>query len=63
MTIEQLLSVPEAAQRTQTSVAYWRKLIWRREIPIVKIGRLTRLRERDVDAFCRLGFRPARGNR
>lgn len=62
MTVEKLLSVSEVAERTGTSVAFWRKAIWRREISIVKIGRLTRLRERDVDAFCRLGFRPARGN-
>ncbi len=60
MTVEKLLTVSEVAERTRTSVAFWRKAIWRREIPIVKIGRLTRLREGDVDGFCRLGFRPAR---
>ena len=51
-----LLSLPEVASRTSTSVAFWRKVIGRKEVPVVKIGRLTRLREEDVDAFCRLGF-------
>jgi len=60
MSVEKLLSVVEVAKLTGTSIAFWRKAIWRRQIPIVKVGRLTRIRERDVDAFCRLGFRPAR---
>lgn len=57
MTTGKLLSLPEVAERTSTSVAFWRKAISRKAVPIVKVGRLTRLREEDVDAFCRLGFR------
>lgn len=55
-----LLSLPEVAARTATSLAFWRKAVVQRNVPIVKIGRLTRLREEDVDAFCRLGFRSDR---
>jgi excisionase family DNA binding protein len=58
--LERLLSVEEAAQLTSTSPAYWRKLISRRRIPIHKVGRLTRIAERDLDAVLRAGFRPAR---
>jgi excisionase family DNA binding protein len=52
-----LLSLTEVAERTSTSVAFWRKAVRLREVPVIKVGRLTRLREEDVDAFCRLGFR------
>ena len=57
---KRLLSLPEVAERTATSIAFWRKAVQRRTVPVVKIGRLTRLREEDVEAYCRLGFQ---GNR
>jgi len=57
MAMGKLLSLPEVASRTSTSIAFWRKVIGRKEVPVVKIGRLTRLREEDVEAFCRLGLR------
>lgn len=63
-TTERLLTVDECAARTSTSPAYWRKLIYRRRIPVHKLGRLTRIAERDLDALVRAGFRPpAQGNR
>jgi len=52
-----LLSLPEVAARTATSIAFWRKAVQQRTVPVVKIGRLTRVREEDVEAYCRLGFR------
>jgi excisionase family DNA binding protein len=56
MGVGKLLSLNEVAERTLTSVAFWRKAVSRKSVPIVKIGRLTRLREEDVNAFCRIGF-------
>ncbi len=57
--MDKLLTVEECATRTSTSPAYWRKLISQRRIPVHKIGRCTRIAERDVDALIRAGFRPA----
>jgi len=55
-----LLSLPEVADRTSTSVAFWRKLVYRRGIPFVRIGRLVRVREEDLEAYVRLGLRVPR---
>jgi excisionase family DNA binding protein len=57
--LERLLTVEECAQRTSTSPAYWRKLIYRRRIPVHKLGRLTRIAERDLEVLMRAGFRPS----
>lgn len=62
MNTGKLLSLPEVAERTSTSVAFWRKAVQRQEVPIIKVGRLIRLREEDVDAFCRFGYRIDRRN-
>lgn len=51
-----LFSLFEVAARTSTSVAFWRKAIGRKQVPVVRIGRLVRVREEDVDACCRLGL-------
>jgi excisionase family DNA binding protein len=56
--MDKLLTVEECAARTSTSPAYWRKLIYRRRIPVHKLGRLTRIAERDLEAMLRAGFRP-----
>ena len=53
--MDKLLSVRECAERTGTSVEFWRKLIYRRQIPIVKVGRLTRIRESDLEAWLQTG--------
>lgn len=58
--IDRLLTVEECAARTSPSPAYWRKLISRRRIPVHKLGRLTRIAERDLEALLRAGFRPRR---
>jgi excisionase family DNA binding protein len=58
--VEQLLNVQDVAAKTRTTVSYWRKLISQRRIPVVKIGRLIRLRAEDVERVLRDGYRPAR---
>jgi excisionase family DNA binding protein len=57
--VERLIGLPEAAERSQTTVAFWRKVVQRRGIPVVKIGRLTRIRVEDFERFLRDGYRPA----
>lgn len=58
--VDGLLSTKEAAKVLACSEAMLRKWLYLRLIPRVKVGRLTRLRQRDVEAWVRLGL-PARG--
>jgi excisionase family DNA binding protein len=51
-----LLSVKEAAQCLSCSEAMLRKWIHKHRIPFVKVGRLTRLRRSDIEAWLRLGL-------
>jgi hypothetical protein len=55
-----LLTIADAASRAANSPAWWRKLAARRQIPVIKLGRSSRLREEDVTRIIAEGFRPAR---
>jgi excisionase family DNA binding protein len=57
--ISQLLKIEEAADRLRVSVRNIRHQIYRRKIPIVKIGRLVRIDERDLQDFIERGRIPA----
>lgn len=48
---QRLLSVPEAA--SMLNVSHWTLRQWlsQRRIPFVKVGRLTKLRPQDIQAF------------
>jgi excisionase family DNA binding protein len=59
--VDRLFSITECAELTSTTPAFWRKLLYRRAIPYVKVGRLTRIREADLEAWLRLGL-PGRPN-
>jgi hypothetical protein len=54
-----LITMSEAAARAANSPAWWRKLAARQQIPVVKLGRSTRLREEDVERVIAAGFQPA----
>jgi len=54
-----LLTIADAAARAANSPAWWRKLAARRQIPVIKLGRSSRLREEDVNRIIAEGFRPA----
>jgi hypothetical protein len=54
-----LLTIADAAARAANSPAWWRKLASRRQIPVIKLGRSSRLREEDVNRIIAEGFRPA----
>lgn len=56
---ERLLSLSEVAALTSTSLSFWRKLAYRRVVPTIRIGRLVRIPQSAVDAYMRLGLRPA----
>ncbi len=50
-TVRLLLRVPEVAQMTGLADSYVWRLIQRGELPVVKIGRATRIRHDDLDRF------------
>ena len=56
VTVEQLLTVKQAAQLLSCSEAAIRKWVYQRRLPIVKVGRLTRLRARDLEALIAKGL-------
>ncbi|MGC4098602.1 MAG: helix-turn-helix domain-containing protein [Nitrospira sp.] len=58
---DKLISVKEAAVRLSCSEASIWKWIQDKRLQKVKIGRLTRLKEQDVDAVIRLGLQPKSG--
>jgi len=51
-----LLSIKDAASRLACSEAMLRKWIHLGKLPTVKVGRLTRIRQQDVEAWVRLGL-------
>lgn len=61
--MDQLVTVKQAAQLLSCSEAAVRKWIYQRRMPVVKVGRLTRLRLHDLEALVSSGLRgmPASG--
>ena len=51
-----LLSVRETAKQLACSEAMLRKWLHQGKLPYVKVGRLTRIRHSDVEAWQRLGL-------
>lgn len=54
----QLLTIEQAAERLSVSVRNIRHQIYRRKIPIVKVGRLVRIDEADLQDFIDQGRVP-----
>jgi excisionase family DNA binding protein len=54
--MDRLLTIKEAAELLACSEAAIRKWIYQRRLPHVKVGRLTRLRQRDVEALVTKGL-------
>ena len=61
--MDQLLTVAEAASMLACSQAAVRKWLYQRRLPSVKVGRLTRIPARDVEAFVRAGRDREHGTR
>jgi excisionase family DNA binding protein len=53
--MDRLLTVKEAAELLACSEAAVRKWIYQQRLPKVKVGRLTRLRQADVEALVDAG--------
>ncbi len=62
--MDQLVTVKDAARLLSCSEAAIRKWVYQRRLPVVKVGRLTRLRQRDLEALVTSGLRdmPASGH-
>jgi hypothetical protein len=58
--ISKLVTFAEAATQASNSAAWWRKLASRGQLPVVKLGRSTRLRAEDVERVIRAGLHPVR---
>lgn len=61
--MDQLISVKESANRLGCTEAAVRKWLHQRKIERVKLGRLTRIRQADVDAIIRVGVQPAQAEK
>jgi excisionase family DNA binding protein len=57
MKMDQLVTVRQAADLLSCSEAAIRKWISQRRLPAVKVGRLTRLRQKDLEVFVSHGSR------
>ena len=60
---ERLLSVPQFSERLGVTVACGRRWLLERKIAHVKVGRLVRIPESEVDRLLAQGFRAARPGR
>lgn len=49
--MDQLLTLKAVAERTQTSVAFWRRAITRGQLSSTRIGRAVRVRESELQRF------------
>lgn len=58
--MDNLLSVREAAKFLACSEALLRKWLHQDKLPHVKVGRLTRVRQSDLEAWLRVGLQPGR---
>jgi excisionase family DNA binding protein len=55
----QLLSIAQAAQRLSVTPAAIKKWLTQRRLPVVKLGRLTRLRACDLEDVVQRGLPPS----
>jgi excisionase family DNA binding protein len=55
-----LLNVAQTAERLGTTERHIRELIYRRELPYIKVGRLVRVDTDDLDAWLTSQRQPAR---
>lgn len=47
----ELFAIQQIAERTGTSVSFWRAIIRKGELPVIRLGRLIRLDGDDVREF------------
>lgn len=49
--MSRLLTLQDCAERTGTSLRWWRRAVFEKRLPVIKLGRLVRIDERDLEAF------------
>ena len=60
MSAARLLSLVECAERTSTTIRWWRRAVFERRIPYVKLGALVRIEESVLEELIEAGRSPAR---
>lgn len=58
-----LLTLGECAERTSTTLRWWRRAVFERRIAVVKIGALVRIDEHDFEDFIEVNRSPAQEHR
>lgn len=58
--MSRLLTLTECAERTGTTVRWWRRAIFEKRIPYCKLGALVRIDERDLEQFIGASRRESR---
>jgi excisionase family DNA binding protein len=53
--MRRLLTLDECAQRTSTTVRWWRRAVSEGRVPVVHLGRLVRIDEADLEALIEAG--------
>jgi excisionase family DNA binding protein len=55
-----LLTLAECAERTSTTVRWWRRAVFEKRVPVVRLGHLVRVAEEDLAAFISANREPPR---
>jgi len=59
--VSRLLTLAECAERTNTTVRFWRTCVFERRVAVTRLGRLVRISEADLERFLSESREPARG--
>jgi excisionase family DNA binding protein len=57
---ERLLTLEQVAERLQIKMAFLRKMVFQRRLPVTRVGRLVRVRERELERWIESRTTPAR---
>jgi excisionase family DNA binding protein len=58
-TRSRLLTLSECAERTGTTVRWWRRAVFERKVPVHRLGRLVRVSESDLEEIITSSREPA----
>ena len=58
-TRSRLLTLAECAERTGTTIRWWRAAVFEQRVPVHRLGRCVRVSERDLEEFIASSRAPA----
>lgn len=58
--VTRLLTLKECAARTATTERWWRRCVFERRVAVVRLGRLVRIEEAEVERLLEAAREPAR---